>query len=168
MIAERIAEFDRRSLVLALQEITEELTADVPAVALPLDQDEAFELLAALLRAGGYTGTELTPLDETSQYAAATRVLTAVARDAATRKIAEPILADPPTDTRLGAELAVPALAVAAGVVGWLQTKVDLRIKRKDGKTEFEFRVTKDAASASVLNQLATAVLRMWNGPPQQ
>ncbi|WP_328874480.1 hypothetical protein OHT76_32940 [Streptomyces sp. NBC_00287] len=168
MTAPLVADLDERSLLLALQEVTEELTAETPPEALPMDQDEANALLTALLQAGGHGGTGLAELDEYEQYAAARRVLVALAEDPGTRAAAAPVLADPPADTRLGADLAVPALAAVAGVVAWLQTKVDVRIKRKDGKTEFEFRVVKEAASAGLLKELAGAVLRLWNGPPQQ
>ncbi|MBC2902013.1 hypothetical protein [Streptomyces cupreus] len=39
---------------------------------------------------------------------------------------------------------------------------------RRQRGTEFEFRVVKEAASAGLLKELAGAVLRLWNGPPQQ
>jgi hypothetical protein len=82
--------------------------------------------------------------------------------------VAEPVLADPPADTRLGAELVEPSLVAMAGLVTWLQTKVDVRVKRKEGKTEFEFRVMKEAAPAAMLKELAAAVARLWNGSPPQ
>ncbi|MFF4753265.1 hypothetical protein ACWD5R_26730 [Streptomyces sp. NPDC002514] len=163
-----VAALDEKSLVLALQEVTEDLTADGPPHALPMDQDEAWELLIAVLRAGGYSGAELAELDRPGQYAAARRVLAELVEDPATRDAAGPVLADPPSDTRLGADLVGPALAAVAGTVAWLQTKVDVRIKRKDGKTEFEFRVVKESAPAGLLKELAAVVMRLWNGPPQQ
>jgi hypothetical protein len=82
--------------------------------------------------------------------------------------VAEPVLADPPADTRLRAELVEPSLVAMAGLVTWLQTKVDVRVKRKEGKTEFEFRVMKEAAPAAMLKELAAAVARLWNGSPPQ
>ncbi|MFI6494527.1 hypothetical protein [Streptomyces sp. NPDC050564] len=167
MTATQFAGLDESSLILALQEVTEELTTGSEPEALPMDSDEAWALLAAVLQAGGHSGTEAGELDEAGQYAAARRVLAALAEDPATADATRAVVAEPPSDTRLGAELAVPAVAVLAGVVAWLQTKVDVRIKRKDGKTEFEFRVVKEAASAGVLKELAAAVLRLWNGPPQ-
>ncbi|MFE5860237.1 hypothetical protein ACFQ77_06720 [Streptomyces virginiae] len=158
---------DERSLVLALQEVTETLTAEAAPESLPRDRDEAHDLLAAFLREGGHDAAELAPLDEPGQYAAARRVLTQLARDPETRAVAEPVLADPPADTRLGAELVGPSLVTMAALVTWLQTKVDVRIKRKDGKTEFEFRVTKNTAPATVLKDMAAMVARLWNGGPQ-
>ncbi|MEU1411772.1 hypothetical protein AB0D09_10415 [Streptomyces sp. NPDC049097] len=166
--ADRIDGLDERSLVLALQEVIEELAAEAPPEALPMDRDEARALLTALLESGGYGSTELPQLDESGEYAAARRVLAELAEDPATRAAAEPVLAEPPVDTRLSAEIAVTSLVTVAGVVAWLQTKVDVRIKRKEGKTEFEFRVVKEPASAGLLKDLAAAVLRLWSGPPQQ
>ncbi|MET8248677.1 hypothetical protein ABZV31_32370 [Streptomyces sp. NPDC005202] len=168
MTVDRVAALDDRSLILALEEVIEDLTAEVPPETLPMDRDEARALLSALLEAGGQGGTELPELDEPDQYAAARRVFAALVQDPATRGTAGPVLAEPPTDTRLGAELAMPSLVAVAGVVAWLQTKVDVRIKRKDGRTEFEFRLAKEPASAGLLKELAAAVLRLWNGPPPQ
>ncbi|MDT7802104.1 MAG: hypothetical protein QOI78_5537 [Actinomycetota bacterium] len=156
-----------RVLVLALQEVTEDLTADVPAQSRLQDSDEAHALLSTLLRATGHRA-DLPDLDEPAQYAAARRVLAAFAADPATAAAGQAVLADPPADTRLGAELALPATAVLAGLITWLQLKVDIRVERKDGKTEFEFRVAKEPASSSLLKDLAAAVLRLWNGPPGQ
>jgi hypothetical protein len=167
MTAAQVGGLDERSLLLTLQEVTEDLTAEAPPGALPQDQDEAHALLAALLGAGGISDAELRDLDQSGQYAAARRVLALLTEDPATRRTAAPVLADPPSDTRLGAGLAVPALVTVAAVVAWLQTKVDVRIRRKDGRTEFDFRVVKESAPAGLLKELATAVLRLWNGPPQ-
>ncbi|OEJ22478.1 hypothetical protein [Streptomyces subrutilus] len=158
---------DERSLILALQEVTETLTAATEPEGLPRDRDEVQGLLAAFLRAGGRDAAELGPLDEPGQYEAARRVLAELARDPVTRVVAEPVLSDPPADTRLGTELVGPSLVAMAGLVTWLQTKVDVRIKRKDGRTEFEFRVTKESAPATVLKELAATVARLWNGPSQ-
>lgn len=103
--------------------------------------------------------------DGPGQYAAARRIL---AEDPATGAAAEPVFAEPSADTWLGVELAVPSLAAVAGAVAWLPTKVNVRIKRKDGKTEFEFRVVKEAAPAALLKEVAAAVVRLWSRPPQQ
>lgn len=62
----------------------------------------------------------------------------------------------------------MPSLAAVAAAVAWLQTKVNVRIKCKDGKTEFEFRVVNEAAPAALLKELAAAVMRLWSHPPQQ
>ncbi|MFI6583124.1 hypothetical protein [Embleya sp. NPDC050493] len=168
MTAAVIAELDERSLILALQEVTEDLTADVAPEARPMDRDEAEALLAALLEAGGHNGTEAADLNGVDQYAAARRLLVLLVEDPATADVVRAVVAEPPSDTRLGTDLAVPAVVVLAGVVGWLQTKIDVRIKRKDGKSEFEFRATKAAARAGLLKELAATVVRLWNGPPQQ
>lgn len=50
---------------------------------------------------------------------------------------------------------------------GALQTKVEIRITRKDGKSEFEFRLMKNPTSTGVLRELATIVSYLLKGPPQ-
>jgi hypothetical protein len=46
--------------------------------------------------------------------------------------------------------------------------KVDARIRRKGGRTEFEFRVVKEVVPAARLKELVAVVVRLWSGPPQQ
>lgn len=163
-----IAGLDERSLILALQEVTEDVTARTSRGGQPTDADEARALLAALIQVSGHNDVRADELLEADQYAAARRVLMALAEDPATADTARAVLAEPPSDTRLGTELAVPAIAVLAGVIAWLQTKLDIQIKRKDGRTEFQFRVAKEAASDKVLKELAATVVRLWSGPPQK
>lgn len=159
-----IAELNDREVILALEELTETLTVDTTPDSMPMDADEAHSLLATLLKAGGRSATEISALDGPGQYAAARRFFLALADEPAAADAASAVLADPPVDTRLGTELAVPAVAVLAAAVTWLQTKIDVRIKRKEGKTEFEFRIAKDVVPADVLKGLAASIVQLWNG----
>ncbi|MCX4430363.1 hypothetical protein [Streptomyces mirabilis] len=45
---------------------------------------------------------------------------------------------------------------------------MNVRIKRKDGTTEFELWVVKEATPAALLEELAAAVVRLWSRPRQQ
>ncbi|MFC6083690.1 hypothetical protein [Sphaerisporangium aureirubrum] len=167
MTAANIAELDDRTVIRALQEVTEELAATAGLAIATKDSDEAQALLAALLEEGELSDSAPLALAMPCQYAAARRVLVALAENPATGCVTDSVLADPPSDTRLGTELAAPAIVVLAAVVVWLQTKVDIRIKRKDGKTEFEFRVAKEAASAGLLKDIVKTIVQFWTGPPQ-
>lgn len=163
-----LSELSDRSVLLALQELTEEFTADATPDTMPLDQDEAALLLSTLLRAAGQDGSAVVIPDSPAAYDAARRLLAAFAAEPATAAVAAAVLAEPPTDSRLSGEIAVPGLVVMAAVVTWLQTQVSVHIKRRNDKTEFEFRVAKEAASASTLKELASTVTRWLGGPPRQ
>ncbi|GGQ68287.1 hypothetical protein [Kitasatospora griseola] len=82
-------------------------------------------------------------------------LLAALAEEPACADTAADLLAGPPTESRLGGDL---ALAV---VVAWLQTKVDIRFQRIDGRIEFEFRLLKQATDGTTLRTLATAITRL-------
>ncbi len=63
--------------------------------------------------------------------------------------------------TAYGSDLVVPGIVVVAATVTWLQTKVDIHFKRVEGKTNFEFRVVKEAANGSTLRELASMVSKL-------
>ncbi|WP_369259199.1 CHAT domain-containing protein [Streptomyces sp. R35] len=46
------------------------------------------------------------------------------------------ILDDPPVDNRMVTDSLIVSAAVLAAIVAWLQTKIDLKVHRKNGKTE--------------------------------
>lgn len=158
-----------RTVLLALQELTEELSADAAVDSMPLDQDEAALLVGKLLHDGGQHGDSATVLpDQVAAYAAARRVLAMLASEPATADVSAAVLRDPPTDSRLSAEIAGPGIVVLAALVTWLQTKVVIHIKRVNGKTEFEFRVAKEAATSATLKELASTIARLLGGAPRQ
>ncbi|MFJ5927691.1 hypothetical protein ACIQF6_34355 [Kitasatospora sp. NPDC092948] len=149
-----------RQVLLALQELTEDLTAAAATAATAaLDHEEAARLLTAFLHHNGQAATA--PLDEAGARAAARRLLATLTEEPACADTAADLLADPPADSRLGGELALTGVVVLAAVVAWLQTKVDIRFKRIDGRTEFEFRLLKQATDGTTLRTLAAAVARL-------
>jgi len=152
---------DDRSVLLSLQEITEAIGADQVVA----DEEEAADLLGALLSSTGRPGGPVVPADP---VAAGRRLLDHVLRDDDTTAIAQEVVTDPPIDDQMSVEVAASTAVVLGALVGWLQTKVDIRVSRKDGKTEFSFHVAKNAASPGVLKRLADVVFEIINGPPQQ
>ncbi|MEU8976599.1 hypothetical protein AB0D11_46980 [Streptomyces monashensis] len=158
-----------REVVLVLQELTEELTTGAAADEMPLDQEEALLLLDALRSGRPDSESQAAPAlpEGAAACAAARRLLAVLAEEPAGADFAAELLADPPNDSRLGGELALPGVVVLAGTVAWLQTKVDIRFKRSGGKTEFEFRLGKEAADGSTLRELAATVARLLGWPRQ-
>ncbi|TYB45371.1 hypothetical protein [Actinomadura chibensis] len=148
------------TVLLALQEITEDLARTAAGDA-PLDAGEAEALVGALLGEGGGV-PRVVPRDD---LALPRRLLDHLAADPDTGAATAAVLADPPADDRLGVETALAGTVALAALVGWLQTKVEVRIKRRDGKTEFEFRLSKAAAPPALIRELAATVSRLLSGP---
>jgi hypothetical protein len=155
-----------RSVALALQEITEEL-ADTNPELFPQDTHEAGLLLSALLAQADLPTAGTDPGDLIyDRHEAARRVLTHLATDPDTAARTRAVIADAPTDEQLSVEAAALAAVVLATTVSWLQTKVDIRIHRHDGRTDFDFSLRKTAASPGTLRRVAEIVYRLLSGPP--
>ncbi|WP_433190002.1 hypothetical protein [Actinoallomurus sp. CA-150999] len=163
--ARTIADLSGRSVLLSLQEIAEDIgTTDTTRT--PLDADEAESLLSALLRVSEQPSVTISGLPEQRMLTAARRLLTHIAEDPDTAESAGAVLADPPADEQMSVETAATAAVVLGALVAWLQTKVDIRIIRKEGKSEFEFRLTKTASSAPLLRELSAVIARLLGGGP--
>lgn len=123
-------------------------------------------MLAELLRAGEQPPVTVSELSEQRLLLVARCLLTQIAEDPDTAKPAGSVLADPPADEQMSVETAVTAAVVLGALVAWLQTKVDIRIKRKEGKSEFDFRLVKSSASAPLLRELSAVIARLLGGGP--
>lgn len=158
-----------RSVLLALQEITEDVGSGLGQGAegnrsrTPADMQEAQELVAEFLRVQGQPDVAVSDLPQDEADAAARRLLALLSSDPDTSDAAAAVLADPPSDEQLSVDSAVTAAVVLGALVTWLQTKIDIRIERKDGRSEFEFRLTKNEAPPGLLNQIASIVSRILN-----
>lgn len=153
-------ELSYESVLLSLQELVEDLGSTVTYT--PRSGDEAYALVDTLLTRGG----QAPACSGDDQWdAAARRLLAHLNADADTASQTGAILADPPTSDRLGVETAATDLVVLAAIVTWLQTKIDIRVKRQDGGWEFDFQLTKKPVPVSVMRRLAGTVSRILNGP---
>ncbi|GAA1274432.1 5'-methylthioadenosine/S-adenosylhomocysteine nucleosidase family protein [Streptomyces javensis] len=169
-----IGSLSDRSVLLSLQELTEEIGSADPSRT-PMDVDEAQLLIEAVLQASGADHAEGVPGAPVGRapgavgmlflpapgLPAARQLLAQLAEDTETAAVTRTVLADPPADEQMSVEAAAEGAVVLGALVAWLQTKVDIEIKRKDSKTEFTFRLAKQAAPASLLRELAAAVDRL-------
>lgn len=159
-----LADLSDRSVALILQEVTESL-ADTDSSKFPQDVEEAHALIVALL-----TETQLLAQHAVSftlfpdERSAARQLLAHFANDPATAEQTRIILADPPADEQLSVELAASAAVLLGALVGWLQTKIDIKIDRKEGRTDFSFRITKSAAAPDTLGRVARTVQQIASG----
>ncbi|SOD86637.1 hypothetical protein [Streptomyces sp. Ag109_G2-15] len=157
-----------QSVVRSLQEFTEDLAGDGPRDV--DDYETAVAALDALLAHVSDQGVE--ELLRTQEQALATgrNLLDGLARDPATADAVGAILETPPEDNRLVTDSLYVSVAVVAAALTWLQTKFDLQVRRKNGRTDVELRVEKQPASDSLLKQVATALWSMLTkgGGPDQ
>jgi hypothetical protein len=161
----------QRSVLLSLQEVTEDL-ASIEPERFPTDADEAAALLDHLLRAEGLitagdAASRLLDDDAVDEASAvARRVLQHLLEDPDTAGPTRDVVADPPKDTQLSVDSVVVGAVVLAALVAWLQTKVDLRIRRRHGTTEFDFHLTNKATGTGTLRRVASVVAALLTGPP--
>ncbi len=163
------ATLSNRSVVLALQEITEDLLPEGESVARTLE--EAGQILARLLdeaAGGGASGAVRLPSDEGSALAAGRRLLDLLAADEDTAAVAAPVLADPPVDEQLAVVEVSAVTVVVFALVTWLQTKVHIKVHRQSRKNTVDFELTKEGVKSrdlAALAQTAEQVLNDGTGP---
>lgn len=148
------------TVIRVLQEFSEDFGKPVVD-----DQDTALEVVDSLLSRAGDDGIGWVLASESNAIAAGRFLIEGLAEEPATAVIVAAILDDPPHDNRLILDSVVASAAVLGAVITWLQTRVDLTVRRKDGKTEVEFKVQKRQASDSLLKALADTLRSMLSGP---
>ncbi|WP_330455977.1 hypothetical protein OIB37_03325 [Streptomyces sp. NBC_00820] len=148
------ASLTERSVVLALQEITEDLS--LPHGLVSENDEEALEIVRMLLAHGGVPAQPARLLDDDDlALGAGRRLLEVLAEDPGTRPVTEPLLADPPVDEQLAVVEVSAGVVVLLALVAFLQTKVSLKVERKSRRGKVVFEVTKEATQPSVLLHLA-------------
>ncbi|TSB24953.1 hypothetical protein [Streptomyces benahoarensis] len=158
-----------RSVVLALQEITDDLLDGAPSPA--RSAEEAAQILGELLggRPGGGPAAAARLLrDGADAPAAARRLLALLAADEDTAATAAPVLDDPPVDEQLAVVEVAGGAVVLFALVTWLQTKVHIKVHRQNRKNTIDFELTKEAIRGRELTELAaTAEQILGDGAPQ-
>lgn len=102
--------------------------------------------------------------DDTKSGALGREMLKLLLRDETTHAKAEEMVAKPPVDEQMSVELAVAGAVIIGTLVSWLQTKVNLKVSKKDGQTAFEFEMTKDAAGTEAIRKPARSVMTLLRG----
>ncbi|MFI5915220.1 hypothetical protein [Dactylosporangium sp. NPDC051541] len=163
MQVDEFQELSDRSVVLALQELAAELPMGPVR-----SEDDARAVVGELLRIADVAAPDPDTLlqAEPEANAAARRALALAVRDPDLGPAAAALVADPPADEQLAVDLLIAGGAVLAVLLGWLQTKMDLRISRKDGRTEFSFRLGKAAASPELLQSVAGTIAAVIGARP--
>jgi uncharacterized Tic20 family protein len=63
-------------------------------------------------------------------------------------------------------ETEITAAVILGSLIAWLQTKVKIRISRKDGKTSLEFELPKATASVKLIKDVINPVCALLFGKP--
>lgn len=148
-----------RSVVLALQEFTE------VGAPLPMEsQSEARQLIESLLAVGPPSGKaqldEILNSDETA-LTVARRLLHMTAEDPDTGAVIADITSEPPRDDQMAADVAITSVVVLAALVSWLQTKIEIKVQRKDGKVDFVFHLLKAKSSDGTIQSIIETINRI-------
>lgn len=142
---------------LALSHLTLELrgtaASDRPVVA--ADEREARELLASLLASEGFEVAAAGILPEGAGAAEARRALATMADDPVTADLASGLLREPPRDEQMAIEEAAISAVVLGAVIAWLQTRVDIEVSRRDGRTTWSFHLSKSSTDPKTLAEIA-------------
>jgi hypothetical protein len=147
-----------RSVVLALQEFTE------VGAPLPMEsQSEARQLIESLLAAGPPSGKaqldKIINSDETA-LTVARRLLDLTAEDPDTEAVITDITSEPPRDDQMSADVAITSVVVLAALITWLQTKIEIKVQRKDGKVDFVFHLLKEKSSDGTIQSVIETINR--------
>ncbi|MEU9365786.1 hypothetical protein AB0D78_29020 [Streptomyces avermitilis] len=165
MTYQRVDALSDSSVILALQELTETLPGAEDGSGVRSEADARAAVVRLLAEAGV---ADLDPdellASEDEAMTAARRLLSLAVADPDTGRVAEDLVRDPPLDEQMSLEAAITGAVVLAALVGWLQMKISLHVWRKGDRTEFDFRVGKQAASPEVLRSVAETVSGLLGG----
>jgi hypothetical protein len=154
-----VANLTDEEVLAVLQELTAEIRDELPAEEQDSVDSEATarQVLASLTESAG---TDLSPepgdpgTESAWAMASARQVLAAALEDPEAAEVARRLTAEPPQNEQMivlgGLEVAI----VLGALVTLLQTKVHLKVERKDGKTDVSFEVKKKAAETSLISQV--------------
>jgi hypothetical protein len=128
-------------------------------------QEEASAAITALLQNNGgeWRDPSLYPEDQPRRSRALLQLLL---EDELLRSDIEALIVHPPGDSQRSADLAISAAVILGGLIAWLQTKIDIRVTRKDGKTDFHFQVLKNKTSGNIIKDVVSTVTNVFTGKP--
>ena len=162
-----VANLSDEEVLAVLQELTAEIRDDLPSEERDSVDSEAAarQVLASLI-----TGTDSPPepgdpgTESAWAMTAARQVLGAALEDPEAAEVARRLTADPPQNEQMivlgGLEVAI----VLGALVTLLQTKVHLKVQRKDGQTEVSFEVKKSASETSLISQVVKIAGGLFGG----
>jgi len=152
-----VDDLDDAAVLAALQELTTEIRATLPADQQEAvsSQEEAQLALAALVDQEHASELAERLQDNPDQALAGAReLLDAAAQDPDTAGSAARLVEDPPTNDQLFVLGGLETVILLGGLVTLLQSKGKVHVERKDGKVNFSIDVSKKAASNALIEKI--------------
>lgn len=168
-IINKIDELDEKTILLILGYLTEELQREVITNQNIIhNKEEAYVAILTLLETMGESYNQLDSTvnvkGDAHYVALARQILKVFIDDEKTRPKIEKLVFNPPIDSQMSFESAIASVIVLGTVITWLQTKITIKVTRKDGKTEFKFELQKATADMSVIRSVAQLVESFLKG----
>ena len=141
-------------VVAALQELTGVLrpTLSEDQQAAVTSNDEAW---LAVMAIAGLDATQIPADIQPERSLAAARALLAIAAaDSELGAEARPLIEKPPSDDQMFLAGGLEIVVVLSALVTLLQTKLDLRVTRRNGQVDFDVHLSKDKASDAVIEKV--------------
>lgn len=156
---------DNRTVLRILSQVTTEIHEQLPSAeraAVPTLPDARATVAALLEQQGmGILDPKSIFAQDQADPVIARRVLDLLLTNSETARLAEEAVADPPSDSQKSLELAIGGAVILGSLVAWLQTAVEIEVRRKNGKTEFRFNLKKAATDRKTLADLAKTVSKL-------
>jgi hypothetical protein len=163
---------DSRTALIVLSYLTEELQQAIPEHERGKirDEFEAREAIASFVNQISENREQLSAedisLDDRQAEALGPAILDVLGKDEAIRPKVEELTTDLPEDAQMSVELALAGAVILGAVITWLQTKVEITVTKKNGKSEFYFKLNKDATDASLIKDVANSLVMLLTGIP--
>ena len=157
------ANLNDQTVLRILNHLTADLREDLPdeQQSAVQSQEEAREAIVSFLETYGASAGEheRRALSEEALGAPQARILLKLLlEDEATRAKAMGLLEHPPDDEQRSIELAVAGAVILGATITWLLTKVEIKVNRRNQKTEFQFHLSKPAVSKDLVQKVAQAI----------
>ena len=166
-----VDQLDEQTVLLILSHVTQELQKELPQEQITAirSQEEAREAIVAFLNAAGENSvldaTEIVP-EDVDNPALSRGVLNFMLHDEVARSKTEKLLINPPKEEQMSLELVLASAIILGTLISWLQTRVKLRVSRKNGKLDFDFEIEKDTTDPETLKEVAKAIIGLLGTTP--
>jgi hypothetical protein len=160
-----IEQFDDRTVLGILSQVTADLHERLPSseVAAIASSSDARAAIAALLKQQGASSVvpESILAEDHPDSVVARHVLELLYVDPETKEAVSEVVSNPPVDSQKSVELAVAGAVILGSLIAWLQTSVEIKMQRKEGKLDFSFKLKKDATERKTLADIAGTIAKL-------
>ena len=169
VLKKKIDELDEQTVLLILSHLTLELQQVIPPQVTSIQsEEEAREAIAALLTTTGQLKDKIKPAlivpENSASVNLARNLLKMVLDDEIVSIKVKELINNPPRDSQMSVEMAIAGAVILGSIITWLQTKINIKVTRKEGKTEFHFEINKETTDPSLIKDVAKSVSSLLKG----